>query len=193
MLKFEKINEADLGKIRAINAQEPRENLKSIINEKGGSPTSLVMPHSTYIVGLDDLKNQDEPKPKNSGMRVIGATENNFSKIYDLHSVAGGGANEPQMLTDQKFIKDYENAFGHILGSEMEHMNYEVRLLKIPSLYIEAQWLHSDSGNADTDLYIPVREMELFKKNKTYNQETFFKILKQAAKDYDLTDDKLGG
>ncbi len=99
---------------------------------------------------------------------------------------------EPQMLKDHDYIKDYESALDEIFASGMEEEDYEVRALRVPAIHVDAIWLHKETG-ANADLYIPVRTMGFFEKNMIYDKKTFFDILKEAAKDYDLSDDRLGG
>lgn len=190
MFKFKTITPVDIQKIFAIKTQGLPGNAIKNLNELGGSKTDLAMPHDSYIIGLSSLKSTDDPVPTRSGMRVIDASNNDFNAIYSLTQVKGG--TEPQMLKDQKYLKSYENAFSKILKLDIANENYEVRSLKIPALHVEALWLHKDADD-NMDLYVPVRSMGLFEDKKTYDKNTFFSILKEAAKRIDLDDNAKGG
>jgi hypothetical protein len=189
MFKFIDIRPSDLDKIYEIRNQS-QSGFQNSIDVAGGESQELAFPHETYTVGLSSLKSSDILTPEPIGIRVIEASKDNFNFIYDVNKTAGGSV--PQMFHDRKFIKSYETAFSNILGSEMEQDNYTVRTVRIPAFYIDALWLHNPD-NPEADKYLPVRTTHLFEKNKLYDKEGFFSILKNAASTYDLEDNMLGG
>src|SRR5258706_15144968 len=131
MFKFSTIPKQDMDKIRQMNSGSAK---AKNLNFADGAPVStFTFPNETYSIGLSALKNAKDFKPILTGLRVFETAKDNFNYIYDLNKTEKGA--EPHMFMDQKFLKDYENAFSNILGTEMEKENYEVRTLKVPALH----------------------------------------------------------
>ena len=193
MLKFKTLADIDLQKIYAIKEQgnKVREFKSANANVVGGARTDLVMPHDSYIVGLSSLKSEEEPKPEVTGMQVIDASAGRFKSIFNLYSNKVSGS-QLQMLNDKRYLKSYENAIEKVLNLDVGDKNFEVRSIKIPALHVEAIWLHK-VDNEESDLFTPVKSMGLFEDNKTYNRKDFFDALKNAAANFDLNDNLIGG
>jgi hypothetical protein len=188
MFRISSVNSADISKILAISGRAADVS-KDVVSESGGS-SDLVFPHDTYVIGLDALKKEEDPVPERSGTRVMESSSDHFSRIFDLHNIPKG-EREAQMLIDAGYISSISEALSQIFGSDLDDEKFEVRLLRIPALYVDALWLHK-SDNPIDDLFIAVQSMKLFEKNKLYDKSSFYKILKDAAKGYELNDDLLG-
>ncbi|MDQ0966651.1 hypothetical protein QFZ20_002054 [Flavobacterium sp. W4I14] len=190
MFKFkENIKPGELNKILEMKTGQTQSGLKNL-DLSEGAPTNLVLPHDTYMVELSSLKQSTSPTAKISGMRIIDANKENFKSIYDLNFTTGGNL-EPQHFQDQSYVKNYQDAFDKLFHSKVEPDGYEVRSLKIPSLHLEAIWLHKEGGT--DDLYILTSDFEQLSLGKTYREKEFFETLQQAAKDYDTEDNEIGG
>ena len=190
MFQFKKIKPSDLNKISPLKEGD-QSTFFAMDDAAGGSDTSLTMPHDAYVIGLSSLLSEKEPVLKPAGTRIIEASENKFDWIYDLVPT-NDTHTELQVVKDSDYIREYETAFDTILNSPMQDEGYEVRSVKIPALHVDALWLHKE-GDDGADVYIPVKTMDLFTENKMYNKETFFGMLKDAAKGYDMNDELLGG
>lgn len=188
MFKFKKLKPTDLDKIAAA-----KRNRRSIFEaaDLSGGQADMTMPHESYMIGLSSLKTASEPKAQSTGTRVIEASGDKFKGIYELISTSGPDT-ELQMINDKHYIEEYESAFENILDTPLEERGLEVRNVKIPALHVDALWLH-DEKHPESDLYVPVKSMNLFIDNKVYDKKTFFEILQNAAKDYDTSDQLIGG
>ncbi len=191
MLKFINISTNDLLKIHTIKEQGNQDTDFKGFNAVRGSRTNLVMPHNSYSVGLSSLKTENEPQPEMTGIQVIDASPAAFKSVFNLYFDKDSN-NKIQMLHDKKYLRSYENAFDTVLNLDLDEMDFEVRSIIIPALHVEAIWLHKEN-NENSDIFTIVRSIGLFEGNKTYNRKEFYGILKDAAANYDLEDDLLGG
>lgn len=190
MFRFKNLKPADVVKISAVK-ENNFDMFLHAADAAGGNETNLTMPHDSYIIGLSSLQSEDEPDAVSVGTRVIEATEDKFGGIYDLIHL-GNLNTQLQVVRDADYIKEYEVAFESILNTPMEEEGFEVRNVKIPALHVDALWLHKDS-DPGSDVYVPVKTMGIFTENKVYEKNVFFEMLKDAAKDYDMNDELLGG
>lgn len=193
MFKFTTIPGKDLEKIRLMKGGS---QISRDFEMTGGQVAStFTFPHETYTLTTKDLKNTGSFKPVLSGMRVIEAGNDNFNTIYDLNKTETGS--EPHQFMDKHFLKEYEAAFNSILGTQMEEDNYEVRTLKVPSLHIEALWLHK-ADHPDEDQFLPVRMVGKPLENRLYSQAAFLEALSVIDDRYEAgsnpeNTDMLGG
>ena len=187
MFKLIDLTHTDLEKIEKV-----REYFQQTSNVllKGGQPSSsnLILPHEVYYLRLDDLRNEDQVKVYPSGIRVVEASDNNFNFIYEI---GGKETQAAQIFYDKDFLKDYEVGVEKIVGTNMEKQGYELRTIKVPSLYVDALWLHNQK-DSQKDQYLIVRSFGALKKYHLYDSEQFFGILRNEAKNYDEQDPLIG-
>lgn len=191
MLKFNTLSNTDLQTIYEFKLHDNQHSEVNGVIPLGGARTDLVMPHDSYFVGLSSLKSEGEPKPEAAGMQVIDVSEVGFKTIFNLYSSKDSNR-QLQVSNDERYLKSYEDALEMVLNLDLDKTDFELRSIKIPALHVEAIWLHK-VDNDESDLFMPISSMWLFEDVKCYNRKEFFDILKNAARDFDLNDNLIGG
>ena len=156
----------------------------------GGEKLDLAAPHKIFFVGLRDAaERRILSAAVQTGWRYIILRGDTPMAAAELGVDAAGGGGDPDEDAGLEFSQFNRGPYvistveGVESASKLEAVlkdDYEVRLLKIPSLYIIALWLH---GAAEVDdLIIPLpptrRGLKAF---ESYSEGQFADIIHEAA------------
>lgn len=177
MLLFSGIDENDLSQIYEIRRMDAILRQNEVPAEEN---IDLIFPHDAFHIGLDSLKGSADPYMEYSGVRIIEADNHSFNFVYDIHKGFEGYG--PQMFKDKKFIAVYEKAFEALTSVAAEQSEFVVRTLGVPSVYIEALWLHNEDNKA-LDRFLMLRSVSLLPEPRFYNREEFLDILRRKARE----------
>lgn len=152
---------------------------------------SLALPHRTYNLGLDVLKRSPQMPDDPSGLRVIEMEGDHAAAMFDLDI---GGA-EPQLLSMAgrgPGLGEFERALAEAVKyADRDKAEAELRLLRVPALYVDAVWVHYDK--ADKDFVVPVRAPGITQPLVVHKAKEFLKLLSKAASARTDLDDDLKG
>ena len=120
----------------------------------GAEPTdvALAAPHDVYAIGLDRLA-------EGAGLETADVVGQRFLVLDDAQPVAsaelaaGGGfeSNEgPFVGATAEAIRAAESS------PDLADGRYELRLLRIPGVYLMALWLRDEDGEHDGDVVVPL-------------------------------------
>ncbi|MEV0647999.1 hypothetical protein AB0I28_22305 [Phytomonospora sp. NPDC050363] len=131
-------------------------------------------PHRIYTLGLDDIAaghGLDQARP--GGWRFL--VEDDGALIASAEtSEADDGTHELTQFTEGPFVAATDNAVKAIRGlPQLAVGGFELRLLRIPALYVMALWLHSPV----TDLLVPLAPSPIGKEGRLVPAVEFFRAL----------------
>ncbi|MDJ0597692.1 MAG: hypothetical protein QNJ37_02445 [Crocosphaera sp.] len=149
--------------------------------EKPGSPHSVQ--HPVYTVGLQDLVDSGLNSAKQISWRYLFPKRN--EQEDDMAAEVAYDENEDS----HNFLNTEESDF---VGGTMATLNkarrldrskkynYELRVLKIPAIYVYVLWLKDEEGNED--LFLPIEPtIEPLSAKEEYSNDEFIEILEKAA------------
>jgi len=153
---------------------------KQITNAMLGGVSDSIYPQQLYVLGLEDLISKSMRGAKLSGWRFMGSLGGpDFS--MDVESDSRGKAPALTELSQGPHITNARNAIRKIIKSpEVRAHHFELRLLTIPALSVEAVWLKSQSRAAD--LMVPYLTIAGLKPMQFYPLDKFLGALEPAAK-----------
>ena len=147
----------------------------------GTESLDLSAPHRMYFVGLEDVTNNSIlSNAKLIGWRYIILKGDDPMAAAELGVDDSGGGLEFSQINRGPFVGSTVEGVG--LAENLDAVRndtYEPRLLKIPSLYIIALWLHGENSE-DIIIPLPPTRPEL-KAYDSYNEEEFTKAIQGAA------------
>jgi hypothetical protein len=141
---------------RAIQAISPRGAFAAL------SPARLhtSVPHPVYLLKLEDLaKGKSVSSAARVGTRFLLVQDGKPVAAAELREPGPRTApvtagNSPAQLNRGPFVQGTQTAIEHAETlHEVRSSDYELRLLRVPALYLEALWLHGPQG---ADIVIPV-------------------------------------
>lgn len=139
---------------------------------------ALSTPHQVFTMGLDDITSGgglDRARPVGwrflieEGGRPIASAET---------TLAPDGTHEVSQTTEGQFVAATDNAVKAVRNlPQLEAAGFELRLLRIPALYVMALWLHAPA----TDLLVPMTPSPIGKEGKPIPPAEFFADLSELA------------
>jgi len=145
----------------------------------GAAPLDLAAPHPVYFVGLKAVADgQVLSQAELKGWRYVLLQGDTPTAAAELDVGRAGGKAAFSQLNRGPFVASTVEGvrFAEKLDAVRRH-NYELRLLRIPALYIIALWLH---GQKDLIIPLPPTHPKL-KPYTTYSEKAFAKAIKAAA------------
>jgi hypothetical protein len=137
----------------------------------------LSTPHQVFSMGLDDITSGgglDRARPVGwrfliqEGGRLIASAET---------TLAPDGTHEVSQFTEGQFDAATDNAVKAVRNlPKLEADGFELRLLRIPSVYVMALWLHGP-----TDLLVPIPPSPIAKEGTPMPPAEFFADLSGLA------------
>lgn len=128
------------------------------LRDASADDLALTAPHPVYTLGLDALVGgQGLAGAELTGWRYL--VQRGDSTIASAEVYVGGTGVDVSRLevNEGPFVRATEAAVGRAEAlPELESAAYELRLLKIPGVYLIALWLKADGGG--DDLLIPIGE-----------------------------------
>jgi Papain-like cysteine protease AvrRpt2 len=143
---------------------------------------SLVVPHHVYVVGLNDLS-RDNPVPeKPAALRVFAMQDQRSRALFEFTPDAEGAPQLQSMSDDAQTLSVSDQALTQAERIvETGGGEPELRLVRVPALYVEAYWLRYPE--TDKDVVIPIRALGLFSPLQTVPARDFFAKLRAAAQE----------
>jgi hypothetical protein len=142
---------------------------------------ALSEPHQVFTMGMDDVTSGgglDRARPVGwrflvqSGGRTVASAET-------TRNPDGSGSDEVSHFNEGPFVAGTEKALAAVRSlTHVQAAAFDVRLLRIPSLYMMALWLHS----AATDLLVPLAPSPIGKEGKPVAPAEFFAELVDVAR-----------
>lgn len=149
------------------------------LEDTGADEVTVAAPHPVYFLGLEDVANgKGLAQAKLVSWRYILL---NSDRSLAAAEVSLGANLEFSHVNQGPYVGATVEAVGLAEGlNEVISDDYELRLLKIPGLYIIALWLHAEQP----DIIIPLlpAPSELTP-NTPYSEATFMSAIQQAAND----------
>lgn len=140
---------------------------------------ALSSPHQVFTMGLDDITSGgglDRARPVGwrflveEGGRLIASAETTLKQ---------DGTHEVSQFTEGQFVAATDNAIKAVRNlPQLASEGYELRLLRIPALYVMALWLHSPAS----DLLVPIAPSPIAKEGKPVPPAEFFGDLSELAR-----------
>jgi hypothetical protein len=139
---------------------------------------TLSTPHQVFTMGLDDITSGgglDRAQPVGwrflieEGGRLIASTET---------TLLPDGTHEVSQTTEGPFVAGTNEAVKTVRNlPELAAVGFELRLLRIPALYVWALWLHAPA----TDLLVPIAPSPIRKEGRPMPPAAFFADLSALA------------
>jgi hypothetical protein len=135
-------------------------------------------PHQVFALGLDDITGGgglDRAQPV--GWRYL--IESNGQVIASAETMPGpDGSQQVAQFTEGPFVDATDKAVKTIRKlPKLEAAGFELRLLRIPAMYLTALWLHSSAE----DLFVPLQPSPIGKEGKAMPTAEFFSDLAEHA------------
>lgn len=140
---------------------------------------SIAAPHPVYVLGLDAVaEGAGLERAEQVGQRCLIMSDDGAvatAEIADPEASAGVTTTRgPFTEATVKTIDEVE------AWSEVEREDFEMRLLRIPALYLMALWLHREDGTED--LFSPLEPAPLsLDPQASYSWEELAKVLRPEA------------
>jgi hypothetical protein len=138
----------------------------------------LSTPHEVFTMGLDDITSGaalDRAQPVGwrylvmDGGQLIASAET---------TLAPDGSHEVSQFNEGPFVAETDKAIKAIRKlPQLEAAGFELRLLRIPALYMMALWLHAPA----TDLLVPLAPSPIGKDGRAMPATEFFADLSEVA------------
>ncbi len=140
--------------------------------------------HAVYSVGLDDLASGDGlSRAKLVAWRYLLGEGDNITQAAEVFYDEKNETHEFLALNEGPFVQPTATALQAAEQAErVQRGSYELRVLRIPALYVVALWLKDDSG--EDDLFVPMEPTHhALVPGQTYSREELDAILSVAAKE----------
>jgi hypothetical protein len=170
--------------IDAISEMRPLFAVKQGAREYAAtSQASLAVPHHVYVMGLNDIVENDNPLPSRpASTRVFEVEDGRARAYYDVAPPEHGTAQLQGMSNDQPTLELLRNGLSEAQriaeGGEVEP---ELQFIRVPALYVEAYWLRYPDETRD--VVIPVRALGLFPPMQPVSGRDFIAKLRDAARE----------
>lgn len=117
----------------------------------------LAAPHPVYTLGLQALADgRGADVAELTGWRYLVQRDEKTIASAELHVVgAGAGTADALELNEGPFVRATERTVEDVSRlQDVADAAYELRLLKIPAVYVIALWLHAGEGGSD--IFVPI-------------------------------------
>ncbi|UGT43846.1 hypothetical protein LTV02_10850 [Nocardia yamanashiensis] len=140
---------------------------------------ALTTPHEVFTMGLDDLAaGAGLDRAESVGWRYLVSDGNQVIASAET-APAADGSQEVSQFTEGPFVLGTDKAVKVVRKlPQLEKKGYELRLLRIPALYVMALWLHSPSD----DLLVPLEPSPIGKEGKPVPTGDFLAELGELAR-----------
>lgn len=144
--------------------------LRDVVREE----LTLVAPHRIYTAGLDALLERGLDGAAFTGWRYLVADRDRVVASAEL----AGDAGESPLLNEGPYVASTATAINELEQlPEVTTGDFELRLLKVPALYIAAAWLVGDQR-----LVIPLAPAPSFlQPGRPYSESDFTAALREPA------------
>ena len=156
----------------------------------------LDLPHYSFVLRVDDIKKKASMPETPSMLRIMNLSNQEPLSLFEVTL----NEEKPELIntnTNKRYFTEIKNTLGLLRKSIVIKELGELRMLKIPSLNIEAYWLHYEEETiGGTDLIAPLKLFESdnrFEWNRTYSPDDFTRHLAELAAKIDTDDKLLGG
>ena len=147
----------------------------------------VIYPQQLYTLGLEDLKDKRIGRAKLSGWRFTGKLAGRDMCVHVGHRIQSGSP-AVSRLSYGPYVTSARNAIRKAVESpEVRAHRYELRLLAIPALSVEAVWLKSQTGKHD--LMVPYLSAAGLRPMFFYPLDRFLTILQPKAQERLTFDD----
>ena len=148
----------------------------------GAAPEQLKLaaPHPVYTLSLKALAgNADVEEAELVGQRCLILSDDDAVATAEIVDPEGS---DGVTTTRGPFTEATVATIDEVEGwDEVRERDYEMRLLRIPALYVMALWLHDEGGGED--LFSPLAPVpEGLDEHKRYTWDELSEILQQQAK-----------
>jgi hypothetical protein len=145
------------------------------------APTSVSAPQRVYTVGLEALAGAQavEGTARATGWRFLVEEAKEPVAAAEVQDQAGAAI--PAQLTEGAFVRSTAEGLSaaEALGPVQEAA-FELRLLRVPALYLVALWLHSPGRD---DLFIPLEPAPApFEARRPYKEPEFAELTTGLAR-----------
>lgn len=117
----------------------------------------LAVPHPVYTLGLRALvKGEGVDAAELTGWRYLVQRGEKTVASAELHGTGAGADPRGLEVNEGPFVRATETAIEEV--TQLPHLadaTYELRLLRIPAVYVVAIWLKADDGGGG-DLLVPI-------------------------------------
>ncbi len=141
----------------------------------------LAAPHDVYTINADKVANGSLKSARRIGWRYLVMQGERAVAAAEVQRPAGTGQPEFSHLNSGPFVEGSIDALSIAESlAEVAADDFEVRLLKLPSVYVMALWLHGPSK----DILIPLGPSDghgPLTPNKPYSPDDFFRALTPLA------------
>jgi hypothetical protein len=144
---------------------------------------TLSAPHELHNIGLDALVARrplaDSPT---IGWRYLVQTQAGTVASSEVAADAGGQPTVFAQLNEGPFVESTARSLREVVGiPQVEAGNFEVRMLRIPAIYVMALWLKDLDGGAD--LVVPLDPApDFLEAGRAYTEEEFLGVLESPAR-----------
>lgn len=140
---------------------------------------ALAAPHQVFTMGLDDVAaggGLDRARPV--GWRFL--IQEDGHPVASAETTHGtDGTDEVSHFNEGPFVAATDQAMTTVRDlPQLQATGFELRLLRIPSVYMMALWLHSPA----TDLLVPLAPSPIGKEGKPVPATEFFAELAELAR-----------
>lgn len=164
------------GKLQAF-ADEAKFSTKALRGARKDQ-LDLSTPHQIFTMGLDDIAagaGLDAAQPVGWRYLVVEGTQTIASAETTL---APDGTQEMSQFTEGPFVLSTDKTVKAVRKlPQLEAAGFELRLLRIPALYVMALWLHSPAA----DLLVPLEPSPIGKEGKPVPAAQFLAELSELA------------
>jgi hypothetical protein len=135
---------------------------------------ALVAPHRVFALGARDVLDGGLQRAVDAGWRYLVADRGRIVASEEL----GGERGETASLNSGPFVESTANAIDELERlPEVEQAEFELRLLKVPALYVVAAWLVGERS-----LLRPLAPLPSFlEAGRTYSEAEFVTALQAPA------------
>jgi hypothetical protein len=150
----------------------------------------LESPHAVYNFELDDIASHKSlDAARFTAWRYIVRSSTAQPAAAEMHSNAAGTTAEFSSVNDGPFVAGTIAAFNAVSSDPgFSKGDWEIRLLRIPALFVMAVWAHEKTG---VDMLRPIAPVPPFlDANKTYTAKDFLAALDGPAREKLSTDDR---
>ena len=138
----------------------------------------LSTPHEVFTMGLDDVASgAGLDRARSVGWRYL--VEEGGQLIASAETtLAPDGTHEVSQFNEGPFVAETDKAVKAVRKlPQLEAAGFELRLLRIPALYVMALWLHAPA----TDLLVPLAPSPIRKEGKPVPAAEFLADLSELA------------
>jgi hypothetical protein len=192
VLQFTDINAHLFEAARRVRPEAAKSRQEKI-NFSTPPDIALSMPHDVYLIDINSLRLQAVPTFRLIGFRVLDNSEKNHQLIYEFDNSTANGTVQ-QVIHDPSYTLPYFEALDNMMKNPyLQNGQFSLRLVRLPSLKVEALWLHEDK-DPHLDHFLPLSPTSVFPTREPLPAAVFFDRLRQAAEEKrNYNDPLLGG